>query len=92
MPMKAFDNVKINHHHTSGLFISDNLKSKPTWVTPQARPMIESIMSALDIAKNYISHLNFVADVIRTHIWLKPYQMSLGDVWSACVSIELLNV
>ena len=30
MPMKAFDNVKINHHHTSGLSISDNLKSKPT--------------------------------------------------------------
>ena len=34
--------------------ISDNLKSKPTWVTTQARPMIESIMGALYIAKNYI--------------------------------------
>ena len=54
MPMKAFDNVKINHHHTSGLFISDNLKSKPTWVTPQARPMIESNMSAPFIIMNYI--------------------------------------
>ena len=54
MPMKAFDNVKINHHHTSGLFISDNLKSKPTWVTPQARPMIESNMSAPVIIMNYI--------------------------------------
>ena len=28
----------------------------------------------------HLFHLNFVADVIRTHIWLKPYQMSLGDV------------
>ena len=40
----------------------------------------------------HLSHLNLVADVIRTHIWLKPYQMSLGDVWSACVLIELFSV
>ena len=47
MPMKAFDNVKINHHNTSGLFISDNLKSKPTWVTPQAGPMIEHLRKSV---------------------------------------------
>ena len=29
MPMKAFDNVKINHHHTSGLFISEIWNPSP---------------------------------------------------------------